>query len=230
MPETVYPMLRAIADTGVLVEFGDSINDETHQRVLDFDAAVASANIVGFTEATPSYTSVLVGYNPLETDYDIVCDQLQAYLHADSVNNVKSTQWTIPVCYAEALAPDIVEFAAQLELSPDEIANHHCSGNYKIYMYGFAPGYAYMGGVPKPIQLPRKQAPVMNVPPRTVMVAGPQCLITTLTMPTGWWRIGMTTTNPLNIKSNKPFQFGVGDTLVFEPMSENDFLKHSGQS
>jgi len=225
MLSATYPTLRPIADTGVLVEFGDTIDDATHQQVLNFDAIISHANIQGVTESVPSYTSVLVGYNPLLTDSDLISEQIEQHLTQELQHAVEPTHWQIPSCYDESLAPDIVEVADQLGISTNEVIQQHCKGQYKIFMYGFAPGYAYMGGVPKSIQLPRKQAPVMNVPAQTLMIAGPQCLITTLTMPTGWWRIGMTSFKPLQMDKPNPFILGIGDTLKFTAMNKQDFKK-----
>jgi inhibitor of KinA len=41
------------------------------------------------------------------------------------------------------------------------------------------------------------------------------CLITTLTMPTGWWRIGRTDARVLTDDPAHPFAFAVGDRLHF---------------
>lgn len=229
MQQQAYPNLRAVADTGVLVEFGSEIDDDVHQRVLSFDAIVRQENIKGLIECVPSYTCVLVNYDPLQTDSDQVCEQLQQHLDVEHTDAFEPTVWQIPTCYADSLAPDMDGLTDQLGLSAEDIIEQHCAGHYKIYMYGFAPGYAYMGGVPKKIQVPRKTAPVMNVPPQTVMIAGPQCLITTLPMPTGWWRIGMTTFKPLQIDNSRPFVFNVGDSVEFVPMNESDFNEQTGR-
>jgi len=222
-----YPILRPIADTGVLVEFGNSIDDAVHDRVLSFDAIIQQADIVGITECVPSYTCVLVGYDPLQTDSDLLCEQIEKCLLIEQANTLKPTHWQIPTCYAESLAPDLGAVASHFGISEQDVIEQHCAGKYKIYMYGFAPGYAYMGGVPKIIQLPRKTAPIMNVPAQTVMIAGPQCLITTLPMPTGWWRIGLTTFRPLQMNRSNPFVLNVGDTLEFVAMTEIEFNQRS---
>ena len=86
-------------------------------------------------------------------------------------------------------------------------------------MYGFAPGYAYLGGVPDPIQVPRKPVPLRDVPAGSVIIAGPQCLITTLTMPTGWSIIGRSPTRVLTDDPDHPFLFDIGDRVMFERIS-----------
>jgi len=211
----------------VLVEFGNVIDDAVHEQVLGFDAAIAQSRIPGVTECVPSYTCVLVGYDPLQTDSDLVSEQIEKCLSMEQTHTLQSTHWQIPTCYAQSMAPDLSAVASHAGISEHDVVEQHCSGSYKIYMYGFAPGYAYMGGVPKKIQLPRKTGPVMNVPAQTVMIAGPQCLITTLAMPTGWWRIGLTTFKPLQMRRKNPFVLNVGDTLEFIAMSEADFNKHN---
>lgn len=229
MSKNDFPISRPIADGGVLVEFGDIIDDEIHAQVLNFDALVRSANILGVTECVPSTTCVLVAYDPLQTSFDEVNDRIQPFLSSDHRDTINPSHWQIPTCYAHTLAPDLDTAAEQLNLDTQTIIEQHCAGQYKVYMYGFAPGYAYMGGVPEAIQLPRKPAPVMNVPAQTVMIAGPQCLITTLAMPTGWWRIGMTNFKPLNMEKDNPFILNVGDTVEFVAMSEAEFMRHSEQ-
>jgi inhibitor of KinA len=89
-------------------------------------------------------------------------------------------------------------------------------------MYGFAPGYAYLTGVPDAIRRPRKAAPVRAVPAGSVIIAGGQCLVTTLTMPTGWWVIGRSPTRILTGEVQRPFLFDVGDRVRFRRISAAD--------
>ena len=57
---TTTPTLRPVADTGVLVEFADYIDDEIHQRVLDLDAAIHANTSDGITEQIPAYAYFLL--------------------------------------------------------------------------------------------------------------------------------------------------------------------------
>jgi inhibitor of KinA len=95
-------------------------------------------------------------------------------------------------------------------------------------MYGFAPGYAYMSGVPLAMQVPRKPAAVRNIPAGSVLVAGPQCLVTTLTMPTGWSVIGRSPTRILSRDENSPFLFDVGDKVRFKRVDRAQFETKTG--
>ncbi|WP_162652163.1 allophanate hydrolase subunit 1 [Lentilitoribacter sp. Alg239-R112] len=216
-------VIKPIADFGILVEFGDSIDDKIHDRVLNFDHAVSHADLRGVVEITPAYASVLIVYDMIVTDFSTLRDQLLHLLNDDSRTASSPQVWQIPVCYEGEYAPDITELSAKTKLTEEEVIRHHLSGDYKVYMYGFAPGYAYLGGVPQSIQFPRKDKPVMNVPAASLMIAGPQCLIATATMPSGWWVIGRAAKTPLQADTTKPFLFSVGDHIEFTRVNEAEF-------
>jgi inhibitor of KinA len=224
------PILRAIADCAVLVEFGQDIDDNIHARAVAFDAALEGAEIEGMRERVPTYTTVYVGYDPLVTDFATMSEALKPYLKADAKAATQGTTWEIPTCYDPQFAPDMAQVEDFLKMPFHEITTLQSQASYKVYMYGFAPGYAYLGGVPKAIQIPRKQGPVMGVETRTVMIAGPQALITTVTLPSGWWRIGRAAKSPLQDDPDRPFLFYVGDTVKFVPVSADALADHEAAS
>ena len=110
-------------------------------------------------------------------------------------------------------------------LSEEAVINAHVAGKYRVLMYGFSPGYAYLGGVPASIHVPRKEAAVRGIPAGSVVIAGQQCLVTTLTMPTGWSIIGRSPTQILTGKPEQPFLFDVGDVVRFERIDLATFEK-----
>lgn len=224
------PILRPIADCAVLVEFGQDIDDDIHARAVAFDAALENAEIKGMRERVPTYTAVYVGYDPLITDFDEMSAALEPFLNTGAKAASEGKIWEIPTCYEPQFAPDKAEVEDLLKMPFDQIVAHQSSASYKVYMYGFAPGYAYLGGVPKPIHIPRKQGPVMGVETRTVMIAGPQALITTVTLPSGWWRIGRAAKSPLQDDPDRPFLFDVGDTVKFTPVSADELADHEAAS
>jgi inhibitor of KinA len=78
--------------------------------------------------------------------------------------------------------------------------------------------------VPEAIQQPRKPAPIRGIAAGSVLIAGPQCLVSTLTMPTGWWIIGRSPTKILDAASDdRPFLFDVGDAVRFRRISRAEF-------
>lgn len=223
-PATGFPRCRPVADRALLVEFGDAVAREFHDRVVQLDAALAAAPFDGFTEAVPAYASILVCFDPVVTDHETVEDKVSALIARGAAAIAAGTLREVEVCYDPDFAPDLGPVAEASGLTPEEVAEAHLLGDYSVSMYGFAPGYAYLAGVPEAIRLPRKQAAVRGVPAGSVIIAGPQCLVTTLTMPTGWWIIGRSPTRILRGEdAERPFLFDVGDRVRFRRISRQEF-------
>lgn len=211
------PQYRAVADHAVLVVLGDAIDDAIHAAILQLDRALTAHPCAGFTESIPAYASLLVDFDPLVTDHDSVIRHLKGLLSARSAPQAGTVRRDVDICYDDAR--DLAQVAVMTGLSEDAVIAAHLAGAYRVFMYGFAPGYAYLGGVPAPLHLDRKPAPVRGVPAGSVIIAGAQCLITTLTMPTGWWVIGRSPTRILTGQAQQPFLFNVGDTVCFRRIS-----------
>ena len=193
-PDRRFPLFCPVAEHGLLVEFGDRIDPAINARVLGLDKALAARPSPGFLEAVPAYASLLIRFDPMVTDHGTVQAHVQALLGQPAAPARAPAEHEVAVCYEGPFAPDLAAVAKAAGLSVDEVIAAHLAGRYDVVMYGFAPGYAYLAGVPPALQLPRKSAAVRGVAAGSVIIAGPQCLVTTLTMPTGWWVIGRSPT------------------------------------
>jgi inhibitor of KinA len=218
-----FPIFRPVAEHGVLVEFGDSITPEAHRAVLHLDAMLAEFPCSGFREATPAYVNLLVQFDPDIADHAEIETHLRELIARPPLAERVRGQREVLVCYDAELAPDLAEVAHRTGLSPEAVIAAHLAGDYSVFLYGFAPGYAYLGGLPDALTLPRKAAAVRDVPAGSVIIAGPQCIVTTLTMPTGWWRIGRSPTQILRRDPARPFLFDVGDAVSFRRISRADY-------
>ena len=207
------PRFLPVADHALMVEFADALDPAALRAVHALDRALAAAPFAGFREAVPAFVTLMVCFDPLETDHDQAAAHLSGLISAGTEPLFQPETHRIPVRYD---GEDLAEVARQTGLDPAGVARVHQSGAYDVAMYGFAPGYAYLSGLPAPLALDRKPAPVRNVPAGTVIIAGGMCLITTLTMPTGWWRIGHTPARVLTDDPDHPFAFAVGDRVLFE--------------
>ena len=213
-------LYRPIADHAVLVEFGTAISDAAHAQVLALDQALTANSFAGLREATPAFVNLLVDFDPIITDHAEVEAHLRRLADQPLTPRIPAT-WQVPVCYENA--PDLDEVARRTGLSADAVIAAHLAGDYRVFLYGFAPGYAYMGGLPEVIKLDRKTTPVRGVPAGQIIIAGTMCLITTLVMPTGWWIIGRTPTRVLTGDEARPFLFDVGDHIQFHRVSQAEF-------
>lgn len=210
------PHFTAIADHALLVTFSDQISDQAHASVIALDRAISAHPPKGFVETVPALVNLLVTFNPAETDHIELESNLQSNLKRMVSQDIAGELRCVQVCYEAPFAKDLEAVASATGLSVDAVITAHLNGRYDVLMYGFAPGYAYLSGVPERIQVPRKASAVRDVPAGSVIIAGPQCLVTTLTMPTGWSIIGRSPTPIFTGDQDNPFLFDVGDSVAFE--------------
>lgn len=219
---TAPPLLRPVAEHALLVEFGTQMTPQTHQQVLQLDAALTRQPCAGFGECVPGSATLLVCFDPLATDHQRVGAHVLSLLDA-TFTRPPPRLHQMPVCYEAGLAPDLAAVAQAVGLSPDAVIAQHLAAQFEVSMYGFAPGYAYLTGVPQAIRVPRKAAAIRGVPWGSVLMAGQQCIVSTLTMPTGWSIIGRSPRRVLTADADHPFLFEVGDLVRFTRISRAQF-------
>ncbi len=213
----------AIADHALLVQFSTELNDEAHDLVLALDQALSDAPPDGMIEIVPALVNLLVDFDPMVSDHATIEADVRAKLKQLVPASRQGTTHRVPICYEAPFCPDLPAVAQTSGMSEEAVINVHLSGEYRVMMYGFAPGFAYMAGVPGPIQVPRKPTPVRDIPACSVIIAGPQCLITTLVMPTGWSIIGRSTVQTLTGDPDQPFRFDLNDRVQFERIDLTSF-------
>jgi inhibitor of KinA len=210
-----WPRFSPVADHALLVSFGEYIADDTSAAVISLDRLLADSPPAGMIERVPAFVNLLIDFDPLLTDHDQVRRHVEHLLRQPMRGQTFGHPREVEICYDEEFAPDLSAVARATGLSSDEVVRHHVQAEYHVRMYGFAPGYAYMSGVPPSIQVPRKPSAVRDIAAGSVLIAGVQCLITTLVMPTGWSVIGRSPTPLFTPDDRDPFLFAVGDAVRF---------------
>ena len=231
-PHEGWPRPRAVADHAVLMEFGETIAPEIVAAVAALDHRLAAHPFSGFVEAIPAFASLMVCFDPLVTDHDAVIAALDALLALphDGADDTRR-EVEIEVCYdGDDLAPDLGGLAAMQGLDAEAAVAAHLDGDYRVVMYGFAPGFAYMSGTPAAIGAPRKAQAIRNVPAGTVIVAAGMCIVTTIVMPTGWWRIGRSPTAILRPHDARPFLFEAGDRVRFRRITRDEYAARAADA
>ena len=227
-PSPGTPRYTPVADHALLVEFAEALDEGAHAAVLRLDRALAAAPCQGQREVVPAFVNLLVDFDPALTDHRRVTAHVAGVLEAASGPARAPVTHAVGVCYEAPFARDLAEVAARTGLSEESVIAAHLAGDYRVYLYGFAPGYAYLAGVPPELRLDRKVAPVRGVAAGSLIVAGAQCLVTTLTMPTGWWILGRSPVKILTGDDAKPFLFEVGDRVRFRRLSLADYEAADG--
>ncbi len=210
------PTFKPVADHAVLVSFATKISDAANQSVVALDHAIAQAQIKGVRETVPAFVNILISFDPLVTDHQEIESEVNKLLINLQNVSAKVGHKTVQVCYEGDFGVHTAEVAKACGISEEAVINAHLSGDYHVVMYGFAPGYAYMAGVPEAIQVPRKSTPTRDIPAGSVYIASAQCLVSTIVMPTGWSILGRSPTKILLDDPKQPFLFDVGDRVTFE--------------
>lgn len=222
------PHFRPVAEHGLLVEFGEGVDLGLHERVMALDAALNATPPEGMLETVPGNACLLVWFDMMRTDHVALETAIRALGTPPLPRHREVAPRELAVCYDENFAPDLSEVARSTGLSVDAVIAAHLSGDYHVFMYGFAPGYAYLTGTPEAIRLPRKPAAVRDVPAGSVLIAASQCIVSTLKMPTGWWIIGRSPTKILTADPARPFLFDPGDRVKFRRISTSEMEHAAG--
>jgi len=186
------PTIKFVADCAVLVTFADTVSEAANLAVIACDKALQEAAIVGVVESVPALVNVMVVFDPSVTDHNRVSQAILALFPLKHDLISPPQMHVFDVYYSQEVGPDLDAVAKACGMTHEAVINAHTSAEYTASMYGYAPGYAYLTGVGPDLQVPRKDAPVRHIPKGSVMIAGPQCLVTTLVMPTGWSILGYT--------------------------------------
>jgi antagonist of KipI len=238
----------SLGDAAITVDFGNVVDEAINQEVEILFHQLCDDALTGMIEAVPAYSSVSIYYDIYNTSkllqagktvYEFMVEQLTQRLKQPFPEiNIASRLVNIPVCYEREFAPDIEELAKEKNISVDEVIRIHTLKQYRVYMLGFLPGFAYMGEVDERIMMPRKSRPV-TVAAGSVGIAGKQTGIYPFISPGGWQIIGRTPKKlfeafPIPIAIGAPMKAAFedslsllhpGDTVQFISISKDDFYK-----
>lgn len=188
-----YPRAVAHGDAGLAIEFGDCISPDINARVLALEQALAAEPIAGVTETVPTYRALMVHYDPVIISHAALEAKIMAAAAGrDATPARRPRRWTVPVCYGGLHGIDLDAVATHAGLSPADVVSIHASGEYRVYMLGFQPGFAYLGGLDGRLAMPRRPNPRPHAPAGTISIGGQQTAIQTVVTPSGWHWIGRT--------------------------------------
>jgi len=224
-----------LGDNALMLEVGDVIDEPTHRRVQEAWRVLAAAPLPGVTELVPAYTTVTLFYDPvLAVQAGAPGDDIFEWLVARAKERLKNPPKMekpkgrtvdIPVCYGGEFGPDLGLVAKQAKLSPEEVIKRHTKPEYLVYLVGFAPGFPYLGGLPKELETPRHAKPRMVVPPGSVGIGGAQTGIYPLATPGGWNLIGRTPEKIFRPAEHPPVLLRAGDRVKFKAITAEEFAK-----
>lgn len=220
---SAYPQIRSFGDTGFSIEFGEGIDRGINAMVMALHAALHDAHLPGVIETIPSFRALLVQYDPLVATRAELEEKVRAMLADLKPAARVGRLWRLPVCYAPDLGPDLAEVAERCKLTPDQVIAAHAGGRYFVYMLGFMPGLAYMGGLDARLHLPRRSSPRTKVPQSSVAIAESMTTIYPWESPGGWHLIGRTPLRLFEASREEPILLAAGDEVTFAAISQDDY-------
>lgn len=205
-------------DSALVLELGDRIDADVNARIISLAAQVEAEAIPGVTEIVPSYRSLLVRYDPEIVRGRALEERLADLSLRPQSGRAPGRRWRVPVVYGGTVGQDLDEIAAMKGLSPDEVIAHHAGNEYRVFMIGFAPGFAYLGGLPPILHVPRLQTPRQNIPAGAIGIGGQQGSVNSVAGPSGWRFIGWTPVKVFDPAREVPFLLQAGDRVRFAPI------------
>ena len=120
----------------------------------------------------------------------------------------------IPVTYD---GMDLAEVAKFTGLSQARIVELHASAEFTVAFCGFAPGFAYLTGLPAELHVPRLATPRTSVPAGSVAIAAEFAGVYPRTSPGGWRILGTTDVTLFDETQTPPALLTPGDRVRFIP-------------
>jgi KipI family sensor histidine kinase inhibitor len=113
--------------------------------------------------------------------------------------------------------PDLADVAARWGVGPDEVVARLASYELTSAFCGFAPGFAYLAGLPQELAVPRLETPRTRVEPGSVALAGPWCGIYPTASPGGWRIVGHTDAVLWDVARQPPALLAPGTRVRLRP-------------
>ncbi|MEJ3657968.1 carboxyltransferase domain-containing protein [Actinomycetes bacterium KLBMP 9759] len=190
--------IRAYGRTALLVDL-DSLDD-----VLELLAQVQRNPPCGLLDAVPAARTLLISIDTRQSSLasaaaavrDVARTQTSqpaGSVPPDEALRLPDTapdEILVPVTYD---GPDLPDVARMLECTPAHVVRRHLAMSYAVAFIGFAPGFYFLAGGDRFLQVPRRPSPRTTVPRGAVALAGEFTGIYPRAGPGGWQVIGSTT-------------------------------------
>jgi KipI family sensor histidine kinase inhibitor len=195
-------------DSGLLVELDDL------GQVLALNRALAGQRPVGIVDVVPAARTVLVTFDREVTSAEAVSQWLGEQRDGPTTAVTNVTEAVIPVSYDGA---DLTEVARLCGMSTSDVVALHSGATYTVAFCGFAPGFAYLTGVPADLRVRRRSTPRTSVPAGAVALADEFTGVYPRASPGGWQLIGNTDLTVFDLNRDPPALLAPGTVVRFEP-------------
>ncbi|OBB46040.1 MULTISPECIES: allophanate hydrolase subunit 1 [unclassified Mycobacterium] len=204
--------IRDYGDQALLLEL------ETTAEVLAWADAIREADLPGVLDIVPAARTVLLKL--AGPRYQAPTRQRLSGLRTDVDPEAELTppadgraDLTIDVVYD---GQDLDEVARLTGLSRDDVVAAHTGSLWRVGFGGFAPGFAYLVGGDRRLEVPRRSEPRTKVPTGSVGLAGEFSGVYPRESPGGWQLIGRTSAVLWDIERENPALLTAGMWIQFK--------------
>uniref|UniRef100_UPI0035B4976B 5-oxoprolinase subunit PxpB n=1 Tax=Paenirhodobacter enshiensis TaxID=1105367 RepID=UPI0035B4976B len=218
----MHPTILPAGDSAFVFQLGTEVSSGINDRIIALAEAVAAAAPEGLIELVPTYRSLMVCYDPVRVRGRDLAAQVCGIYEALGPVEAATRRITVPCVYGGPVGQDLDELAEMKGLTPAEVIALHSGADYRVYMIGFAPGFAYLGGLPEKLHTPRLKVPRQHIPAGALGIGGQQASISSVAGPSGWRFLGWTPVRAFAPESATPFLFRAGDRIRFRAVEQKE--------
>lgn len=218
--------LSPLGDSALVIALGTGLDEAALARGQTLAAEIERDRPAGVIDVVPAFASVTVYYDATRTGgYAQLCTEIEnrAARAEAAVVSREMRELEIPVCYGGEMGPDLGDVAARTGGGVEKVIALHTGASYLVHAIGFAPGFAYLGGLPEVLHTPRRESPRVKVPAGTVGIGGAQTGVYPLATPGGWNLIGRTPLRLFDAGRAEPALLRAGDRVKFRAISAEEF-------
>jgi KipI family sensor histidine kinase inhibitor len=210
------PVLVDLRDGAMLVEFPDLSDEEANRAAVALGARLRRSQV---EDAIPAARSLLVAYDPDRFGREAVAADVERLASETLPPQPEEAGrlLRLPVLYDGA---DLAELAGGAGLPAAELARRHAAVRYRVAFVGFAPGFAYLSGLPAELAAPRLTTPRPRVPSGSVAIGGAWTGVYPSASPGGWRLLGRTSAVLFDAAADPPSLLVPGDRVEFEAVTE----------
>jgi len=200
-----------LGERALLAKLPPRISTSTHRKIRALQLVLDEFE--GIQELVPCYAELKVDFDPAVVSFDQLKGHIQS-LELSLADLPEPRYIEVPVVYD---GEDLGRVAELSGCSKEDVIRLHSDPTYRVYMLGFSPGFAYLGGLKPTLATPRLETPRVRVPAGSIGIAGNQTGIYPIASPGGWNIIGRTDLKLFDPDAEKPFLFEAGDEVRFVP-------------
>jgi KipI family sensor histidine kinase inhibitor len=183
-------------------------------EVAALRAALDRAPLPGQVDLVPAARTLLVHLERAPTEADAAALRRLPLASPGPAEDQETVE--LPVVFD---GPDLAEVAALTGRSEPALVEALLAVEFTVAFGGFAPGFAYLAGLPEELHVPRRATPRTRVPAGAVGLAGPFAGTYPRPSPGGWQLVGRTDAVLFDVDRDPPALLPPGRRVRFREMT-----------